>query len=137
MTGGHTIGNTHCTLLTNRLYNFTGNGSGTDPDINPDYAKNLMRICPNGGDPLKVLEMDPRSSTNFDTNYYTLISRNMGIFQSDEALLKDPKAAKLVKDLQNPRLFFPRFAASMKKMGEIILLKDGEGEIRKNCRVIN
>lgn len=135
LSGGHTIGNTHCTLLKNRLYDFAGNND-TDPDLNSDYTKTLMRICPNGGDPLKVLDMDPGSSTSFDTNYFIIVSKHMGIFQSDEALLKDPKAAQLVRDLQNPSLFFPRFAASMKKMGEIILLQDGEGEIRKNCRVI-
>lgn len=96
-----------------------------------------MKICPNEGDPLRVLGMDLGSSTSFDTKYFVAVSKHMGIFQSDEALLKDHRSAKLVKDLQNPRVFFPRFGSSMEKLGEIIFLKPSEGEIRKNCHFIN
>lgn len=41
-----------------------------DPNLDSDYTKTLMNICPNGGDPNKLLEMDPGSSTNFDTKLF-------------------------------------------------------------------
>lgn len=70
----------HCTLFTNRLYNFYKNASGIDLDLDPDYAKTLISICPNGDDPNKLLEMDPRSKTNFDTNYFKIVKRH-GLYQ--------------------------------------------------------
>lgn len=82
--------------------------------------------------------MDPKSTNTFDTNYFVTVNQKKGIFQSDAALLDDPVSARLVTQLQNnPGLFFARFAQSMKKLGTIIEVKNGEGEIRKNCRVVN
>ncbi|KAG6768649.1 hypothetical protein POTOM_027576 [Populus tomentosa] len=42
LSGGHTIGIGHCTLISNRLYNFTGKGD-TDPSLDPRYAAQLKK----------------------------------------------------------------------------------------------
>ncbi|KAI5650652.1 hypothetical protein M9H77_36657 [Catharanthus roseus] len=136
LSGAHTIGITHCSLLSRRLYNFTGNGD-TDPTLNPEYVKTLKKICPLPIISSTLVEMDPQSSTNFDNHYYVALKQNKGIFRSDAALLTDPKSVALVQLFQNPILFFESFARSVIKMGEVGVLINGQGEIRKNCRVVN
>lgn len=74
----------------------------------------------------------------FDSHYYITVKEKRGLFQSDAALLNDGKAAELVGKFRNPALFFAQFAASMEKMAAIgVLTGDQDGEIRKNCRVVN
>lgn len=134
--GGHTIGVAHCGTFSRRLYNFTGKGDA-DPSLNPIYANILRRQCPNPADPSITVEMDPRSSSSFDTNYFKILTQHKGLFQSDAALLTDPSSSGIVEQLQNPRAFFPSFADSMLKMAAIEILTGTDGEIRKRCRFVN
>lgn len=136
--GAHTIGTTRCALLsrTRRLYNFTGRGD-TDPSLNPEYAESLRKICPNPLNPATFVEMDPQSSGSFDSHYFKILNEHKGMFVSDAALLTNQQSAQMAQALENPNQFFARFAQSMKKMSEIITLAEGEGEVRKNCRVVN
>ncbi|XP_074382118.1 peroxidase 24-like [Apium graveolens] len=136
LSGAHTIGSTRCVLLSRRLYNFTGRGD-TDPALDPVYANTLRKICPNPSSPATRVEMDPRSSSTFDSHYFRTVNQHKGMFVSDAALLTDQQAAQMARVLENPFVFFARFAQSMRKMNEIITLADGEGEVRKNCRVVN
>lgn len=79
--------------------------------------------------------MDPGSSLSFDSHYFEALFQNKGLFQSDATLLTDPEAARLSRTFQNQGAFFARFGQSMVKMGSIV--SGEEGEIRKNCRVVN
>ncbi|XAR57143.1 Peroxidase [Bertholletia excelsa] len=81
--------------------------------------------------------MDPGSSRSFDVNYFIILAKNMGLFQSDAALLTDRTSAKIAKGLQSSADFFSEFSKSMKKMAAIKVLTESAGEIRKNCRVVN
>ncbi|KAK1387655.1 Peroxidase [Heracleum sosnowskyi] len=136
LSGAHTIGTTRCVLLSRRLYNFTGRGD-TDPSLDPEYANTLRKICPNPSNPATRVEMDPQSSSSFDSHYFRIVNQHKGMFVSDAALLTDQKSAQMAQLLENPVVFIARFAQSMKKMNEIISLEAGEGEVRKNCRVVN
>ncbi|XP_009588152.1 peroxidase 24 [Nicotiana tomentosiformis] len=136
LSGAHTIGITHCTLVAKRLYNFTGKGDA-DPSLNPNYATTLRTMCPNPINPKTVLELDPKSSLSFDSHYYEALNQNKGLLRSDAALLTNSHSAQIVRKLQNPHVFLAFFSRSMKKMGDIRVLADGEGEIRKNCRAVN
>lgn len=138
LSGAHTIGTTRCALLsrTRRLYNFTGRGD-TDPSLNPEYAESLRKICPNPLNPATFVEMDPQSSGSFDSHYFKILNEHKGMFVSDAALLTNQQSAQMAQALENPNQFFARFAQSMKKMSEIITLAEGEGEVRRNCRVVN
>ncbi|KAL7597488.1 hypothetical protein Lser_V15G27946 [Lactuca serriola] len=136
LSGAHTIGTSRCVLVARRLYNFTGIGDA-DPSLNVTYANELRKICPNPQIPTTTLEMDPNSSLSFDSDYYQALNQHKGLFVSDAALLTNPQSAQITQVLQNPSVFFARFARSMVRMGAIEVLTDDQGEVRTNCRVVN
>ncbi|WMV16587.1 hypothetical protein MTR67_009972 [Solanum verrucosum] len=133
LSGGHTLGFSHCSSFNNRIHNFN-NTHDVDPTLHPTLAATLRGICPlknrakNAGSP-----MDP-SSTMFDNTYYKLILQNKSLFSSDQALLSNPKTKNLVSDFASSKdAFFKAFANSMIKMSSI----NGGQEVRKDCRVAN
>ncbi|CAM8973052.1 unnamed protein product [Rhodiola kirilowii] len=134
LSGAHTLGRAHCGTFTRRL-NFTGTND-IDPSLDASYAAFLKTQCPTPINPATTVEMDPRSSLQFDTKYYSAVVRNKGLFQSDAALLTDRASASRVRRFQNGRLFFSQFAESMVNMGAIEVLTGNNGEIRKQCRVV-
>ncbi|KAL6992712.1 Peroxidase 27 [Sarracenia purpurea var. burkii] len=132
LSGGHTIGISHCSSFNNRLYNFTGKGD-TDPTLDPHYIKRLKLACP-PGDQNSLVEMDPGSSKTFDNDYYTLVAKRRGLFQSDAALLNDIETKTYVglqDKTQYGSTFFKDFGVSMVNMGRVGVLTGNEGEIRK------
>ncbi|KAK9155842.1 hypothetical protein Sjap_003322 [Stephania japonica] len=134
---GHTIGTAHCFTFANRLYNFTGKGD-TDPRMDKNYIAQLKKKCA-PTDNTTIVEMDPGSFKNFDSDYYTLVSKRRGLFESDAALLNDSETSAYVR-LQasnHGSTFFQDFAESMVKMGKIGVLTGNAGEIRRHCAVIN
>ena len=137
VTGGHTIGIGHCTTISDRLYNFTGKGD-TDPSLDPRYAAQLKKKC-KPGNSNTVAEMDPGSFKSFDEDYYTVVAKRRGLFQSDAALLDDAETRDYVKRQSRTQgsTFAQDFAESMVKMGNIGVLTGKQGEIRKRCAFVN
>ncbi|KAI3736273.1 hypothetical protein L6452_15812 [Arctium lappa] len=137
LSGGHTVGTSHCSTIAARLYNFTGKGD-TDPSLDSDYVPYLKSKC-KPTDRTTLLEMDPGSFRSFDEKYYTNVWKRRGLFQSDAALLADKETSAYVK-LQaesHGSTFFKDFEESMVKMGEIGVLTGKAGEIRRHCAMIN
>ncbi|KAF4394437.1 hypothetical protein G4B88_018587 [Cannabis sativa] len=137
LSGGHTIGRSACAAFNNRLYNFTGKGDA-DPSLDPNYAATLRKKC-GPTDFTTRVEMDPGSFKSFDNDYYTIVAKRRGLFQSDAALLDDPNTKSYVKEQatsQKPS-FAKDFAVSMVKMGKIGVLTGNSGEIRKHCAFVN
>eukprot|EP00258_Populus_trichocarpa_P044625 XP_024460644.1 peroxidase 27 [Populus trichocarpa] len=137
LSGGHTIGIGHCTIISNRLYNFTGKGD-TDPSLDPRYAAQLKKKC-KPGNSNTVVEMDPGSFKTFDEDYYNIVAKRRGLFRSDAALLDDAETRDYVKFQSRTQgsTFAQDFAESMVKMGYIGVLTGEQGEIRKRCAVVN
>ncbi|KAL5573287.1 hypothetical protein UlMin_022884 [Ulmus minor] len=137
LSGGHTIGVSRCSTISTRLYNFTGKGD-TDPKLDRNYAANLKKKC-KPGDTKTILEMDPGSFKSFDEDYYTVVAKRRGLFQSDAALLDDveTKAYVQLQAITHGATFAQDFAASMVKMGQIGVLTGQAGEIRKHCALVN
>ncbi|KAL5557511.1 hypothetical protein UlMin_039747 [Ulmus minor] len=134
LSGGHTLGFSHCSSFENRLRNFNATHD-IDPTLRPIFASKLKGKCPiknkakNAGAP-----MDP-SSTTFDNNYYKLILQRKSLFSSDQALLQFPKTKGLVyKYAASKQAFWNDFVRSIIKMSN---LNGGGQEIRKDCRVVN
>ncbi|KAJ0883667.1 putative peroxidase [Helianthus annuus] len=137
LSGGHTIGTSHCLGVAVRLYNFTGKGD-TDPSLDSDYVPYLKSKC-KPTDTTTLIEMDPGSFRTFDENYYTNVLKRRGLFVSDAALLNDYETSAYVK-LQaqsHGSTFLKDFQESMVKMGQIGVLTGSAGEIRQYCNAIN
>ncbi|XP_019444704.1 PREDICTED: peroxidase 10 isoform X2 [Lupinus angustifolius] len=79
-----------------------------------------------------------QSDPSLDTSLHKNIVNNAGLLQSDQALLGDNRTASFVNNYSKwPLLFFRDFAVSVEKMGRIGVLTGQQGQIRKNCRVVN
>ncbi|XP_062106157.1 peroxidase 3-like [Humulus lupulus] len=137
LSGAHTIGISHCTSFSSRLYNFTGVGD-QDPALDSEYATNLKaNKCKSLNDSTKV-EMDPGSRKTFDLSYYSHVLKRRGLFESDSALTTNNfTKSYMQKLLQGSESFFSEFAKSMEKMGRVNVKTGSNGEIRKNCAVVN
>lgn len=134
--GAHTIGVAHCVVFARRL-NFTGKGD-IDPSLDPDYAEFLKTQCPSSKpNPATTVELDANSSVSFDSHYFVGLRQNKGLLRSDAALLTDPRAASVTRRFQSFHVFMASFGKSMKKMSDIGIKTGKDGEIRKNCRVVN
>ncbi|XP_030539617.1 peroxidase 5-like [Rhodamnia argentea] len=136
LSGAHTIGRSHCTSFSNRLYSFNTTVS-QDPSLDPGYAAALKQQCPQGNDPNLVVPMDPPSPNTMDESYYRGILVNRGLFTSDQTLLtSSATASQVIQNVRAPSIWKNNFAAAMVKMGNIGVLTGDAGEIRENCRVI-
>lgn len=137
--GGHTLGTSHCSSFSDRLYNFSGTHMA-DPMLDKQYTRRLKTKCkPN--DTTTLVEMDPGSFRTFDTSYYRVIAKGRALFTSDETLMLDPFTRDYVLRQAGiagyPAEFFADFAASMVKMGNMQVLTAAQGEIRKHCAFVN
>uniref|UniRef100_A0A0A9FIU9 Peroxidase n=1 Tax=Arundo donax TaxID=35708 RepID=A0A0A9FIU9_ARUDO len=145
LSGAHTIGIAHCSSFADRLYGYAGADNGTDPSLDAGYAANLReRKCraPVGGGEYNanaVVEMDPGSHLTFDLGYYRAVLKHRGLFRSDAALLTDAAArADVAGVAAGPEeVFFQVFARSMARMGAVQVKTGTEGEVRRNCAVVN
>ncbi|XP_060213201.1 peroxidase 3-like [Lycium barbarum] len=140
LSGAHTIGVSHCSSFSTRLYNFTGTFGTQDPSLDSEYAANLKaRKCKSINDNTTIVEMDPRSFRTFDLSYYKLLLKRRGLFQSDAALTTSTTTKSYIDKLVEGSLkeFYAEFAKAMEKMGRIEVKTGSVGEIRKHCAVVN
>ncbi|KAL7141339.1 hypothetical protein ABFS83_08G046700 [Erythranthe nasuta] len=137
LSGGHTIGFAQCSTFKQRLFDFDGAGN-PDPLLDVALLGNLRGICPNQDNSDTNLAPFDSTSAKFDNSYFKSLANNSGLLQSDQALMGDNKTAAVVLNYSKfPFLFMRDFASSMVKMGNIAVLTGQDGEIRKNCRVVN
>jgi len=139
LSGAHTIGVSHCSSFTNRLYNFSATNQ-VDPTLSPAYAALLQNQCPpttNATTPITVA-LDLVTPAVLDNKYYAGLQLTLGLLTSDQALMTDPTLSAEVKDnAEHPNGWATKFKRAMVRMGGIEVLTGTQGEIRKNCRVVN
>ncbi|KAL9225274.1 hypothetical protein vseg_001220 [Gypsophila vaccaria] len=135
LSGGHTLGFSHCSSFLPRLHNFSA-VHDTDPSMNTNFASILKSKCPNSntnGDAGQVLDS---TATRFDNDYYKQLAAGKGVFLSDQSLFIDQRTRDLVESFANDQnLFFSEFATSMIKLGNVGV--NEVGEVRVNCRKAN
>ncbi|TYI39148.1 hypothetical protein ES332_A02G077000v1 [Gossypium tomentosum] len=120
LSGGHTIGISHCTSFTTRLY------PTQDPTMDKTFANNLKVICPTLNS-TNTTVMDIRSPNKFENKYYVDLMNRQGLFTSDQDLYTDSRTRGIVTSFAiNETLFF-----------EKSVLTGNNGEIRANCSVRN
>ncbi|TVU37529.1 hypothetical protein EJB05_10847, partial [Eragrostis curvula] len=86
--------------------------------IDPGYAPELLRQCPG---------KDPATEFRFDSGLFAAVNANRA----------DGEAARIVDELRDQGNFLAAFARSVRRMGAVGLLTGNDGEIRRNCGVVN
>ncbi|XP_015886519.3 peroxidase 12 [Ziziphus jujuba] len=131
LSGGHTIGISHCTSFTRRLY------PTQDPVMDKTFAKDLKEICPKL-DSNGTTVLDIRSPNKFDNKYYVDLMNRQGLFTSDQDLYSYKKTKDIVTSFAvDESLFYEKFVIAMTKMGQLSVLTGKNGEIRANCSARN
>ncbi|KAK8939149.1 Peroxidase 60 [Platanthera zijinensis] len=127
--GGHTVGITHCSFFSDRLYNFNGTGGG-DPAMNPLLAFMLKLRCPKNSKVNSPVNLDqnPLSAKIVDNSFYREIIKGNGILQIDQSLAFDVRTKEFVQNLALGFNFPYLFNNALIKMGRIGVLTGEEGE---------
>ncbi|KAL8030741.1 hypothetical protein ABFX02_14G305200 [Erythranthe guttata] len=134
LSGGHTLGFSHCSSFQNRIHNFN-NKTDVDPSMDPSFASSLRQVCPMHNTVKNAGSFLDTSPTVFDNAYYKMLVQGKSIFSSDQALLTNSRTQALVqKYAASQPEFYEAFANSMVKMSSI---NGGGTEIRLDCRSIN
>ncbi|CAL4914565.1 unnamed protein product [Urochloa decumbens] len=134
LSGAHTVGRSHCSsFVPDRL-------AGVPSDINAGFANVLRRRCPADPTPADdpTVNQDLVTPNAFDNQYYNNVLAHKVLFTSDAALLGTPETAKMVRDnAYIPGWWEDRFKDAFVKMSRVEVKSGKQGEIRKNCRVVN
>lgn len=129
LSGGHTIGFARCTTFRTRIYNET--------NIDATFANSSRANCPPSGGDGNLASLD-QTPARFDNNYYQNLVAQRGLLHSDQELFNGGSQDALVRTYStNDATFRSDFAAAMVRMGNISPLTGRNGEIRRNCRVVN
>ncbi|XP_021738897.1 peroxidase 45-like [Chenopodium quinoa] len=137
LSGAHTLGFTHCSQFSKRIYNYNSQSS-IDPTLNQGYAKQLQKACPRDVDPRVAVPLDPASPLKFDNSFYKSLQQGKGLLASDQALYSTRKSKRVVNAFASNSTLFERiFVSSMTRLGRLGVKTGNQGEIRKDCRVIN
>ncbi|KAB5525433.1 hypothetical protein DKX38_023182 [Salix brachista] len=135
LSGGHTLGFSHCSSFEARLQNFSS-VHDIDPSMNTQFARDLRKKCPKPNKDHSAGEFLDSTSSAFDNDYYKRVVEGKGVFGSDQALVDDHRSRWIVESFaKDQSLFFREFAASMVKLGNVGVIENGE--VRLKCRVVN
>ncbi|KAG7035124.1 Peroxidase 10, partial [Cucurbita argyrosperma subsp. argyrosperma] len=139
LSGAHTIGFARCVTFKVRLFNYKGSGQ-PDPDINAAMLSDLQSMCPNRNDGTNanLAPLDVATVDRFDNEYYTNLISGVGLLESDHGLMADSNTAQMVRQYSfDTNLFYDDFAESMFRLNMVGVLSGRDGQIRKNCHVVN
>lgn len=92
------------------------------------------------GDTTSIIQMDPGSSQDFDEDYFSVVRKRRGLFETDAALLNNNETNAYVQQHSTSAgasSFLKDFADSMVKMGRMGVLTGNAGEIRRICSAVN
>ncbi|XP_010066142.2 peroxidase 66 [Eucalyptus grandis] len=135
LSGGHTLGFSHCSSFEARLRNFSLIHD-VDPTLNRAFAQQLKNKCPKPNGDRNAGQFLDATSLTFDNVYYRRLVAGEGVFGSDQALYSDYRTRWMVDSFaKDQSLFFREFAASMVRLGNVGVLHNGE--VRVNCRTVN
>lgn len=131
--GAHTIGFSHCSKFSKRIYNFNPK-SRIDPTLNRNYVFQLRQMCPLRVDSRIAINMDPTTPQTFDNAYYKNLQQGRGLFVSDQVLFSDQRSRGTVNLFaSNNTAFIKAFVIAITKLGRVGVKTGRQGEIRIDC----
>ncbi|KAJ6731554.1 hypothetical protein OIU79_002802 [Salix purpurea] len=137
LSGAHTLGFSHCSHVSNRIYRFRS-PNRIDPTLNLQYAMQLRQMCPLNVDPRIAINMDPTTPRQFDNAYYQNLKNGKGLFNSDQVLFTDSRSRGTVNLFaSNNGAFRQAFVNAITKLGRVGALTGNQGEIRRDCSRVN
>ncbi|KAJ6882169.1 peroxidase 65-like [Populus alba x Populus x berolinensis] len=133
LTGGHTIGFSHCIEFSDRLYSYSKKHA-TDPELNSKFAAGLRNICANHTtDKTMSAFNDVFTPGKFDNMYFKNLPRGLGLLAYDHALVKDPRTKPFVElYATNQTVFFQDFSRAMQKLSIHGIKTAKNGEVRNS-----
>ncbi|KAF5733412.1 peroxidase 5-like [Tripterygium wilfordii] len=136
LSGAHSVGVSHCTSFSNRLYAFNATHK-QDPSLDPRFAAMLKNKCPPGAARDQTVPLDP-TPIRLDNKYYMELKHHRGVLTSDQTLMASPSTrGMVVNNAKHGSTWANKFAKAMVHMGSIEVLTGKQGEIRKYCGVVN
>nr|CAB3468885.1 unnamed protein product [Digitaria exilis] len=137
LSGGHTIGVTHCDKFVRRLYPFKG-GASAGPPMNLYFLRQMRQTCPLNYTPSAFAMLDAVTPRKFDNGYYQTLQQMKGLLASDQVLFSDRRSRATVNYFAaNQTAFFDAFVAAMAKLGRVGVNTGSDGEIRRVCTKVN
>ncbi|GJN31580.1 hypothetical protein PR202_gb19994 [Eleusine coracana subsp. coracana] len=133
LSGAHTIGRSHCS-------SFVSDRLNTPSDMDAGFANFLRGRCPANPSPSNdpTVNQDIVTPNALDNQYFKNVLDRKVLFTSDAALMTSPTTAQMVKDNAFiPGLWDGKFNAAFVKMAGIGVKTGFQGEIRRNCRLVN
>ncbi|KAL2348250.1 hypothetical protein Fmac_002250 [Flemingia macrophylla] len=143
LSGSHTIGRARCLSFRQRIYEAKEEYHyGYDRYKRyTNFRRILKSMCPVEGRDNKFAPLDFQTPKRFDNHYFINILEGKGLLGSDNVLISQDLYGKITEQVwayaSSEKLFFASFAKSMIKMGNINVLTEIEGEIRRHCRFVN
>lgn len=133
--GAHTVGVGHCINVLDRIY------PSMDPTVQPAMQAQLSSMCPTS-DPQSMNNNTilPNDSSNFffDNQYYKDVQSGRGLFKIDSNLYYHPVTAPIVDHFASDQTdFFNVFSSAFVKLSTFNTLTGSQGEIRRNCHMLN
>ncbi|TYH04965.1 hypothetical protein ES288_A08G047500v1 [Gossypium darwinii] len=143
LSGAHSIGVSHCSSISNRLYSFNATHA-QDPSLDPNYTAFLKTKCPPptfaagaGGDPTTV-PLDSVTPNRLDNKYYIELRGRRGLLTSDQTLMDSSLTSALVlSNVRHGAAWAKKFGKAMVRMGSLDVLTGAQGEIRRICSAPN
>ncbi|XP_006656422.2 peroxidase 16-like [Oryza brachyantha] len=142
LSGGHTIGVTHCDKFVRRLYQFKGAAPPPNsPAMNLAFLRQMRQTCPLSYSPTTVAMLDAVTPNKFDNGYFQTLQQLKGLLASDQVLFADRRSRSTVNYFAaNQTAFFDAFVAAITKLGRVGVKTAGSGsdaEIRRVCTKVN
>ncbi|XP_078173052.1 peroxidase 2-like [Carex rostrata] len=133
LVGAHSIGRSHCSSFTGRLY------PDIDRNMDQTFALNLRKQCLENATVDGVVVQDLVTPDKLDNQYYKNVNAGKALFISDWSLVDNanPDTKFILDSLLIPGIFEISFPISMHNMGNIDVKTGTEGEIRKFCNAVN
>ncbi|KAL2513931.1 Peroxidase 66 [Forsythia ovata] len=91
LSGAHSIGVSHCSSFSKRLYNFNSTHP-QDPSLDPMFARALKRNCPSPSNAAndQTVPLDVLTPDRLDNKYYIDLKNHHGVLTSDQTLMSKP-----------------------------------------------